>query len=53
MRSLHEKLKSMVEECRALAALFEDREIRSRLLEVAQQLEHWADTTNRNGAERP
>jgi len=48
MQSQYEKLAAMAEECRKLAALFEIRSIRSRLLEIAKHLEQWAEETVRN-----
>ena len=53
MASRYAKLKAMAEECRRLAAMFEADLIQSKLLEIAEHLDQWADETNRDGAEQP
>ena len=50
MPSEHEKLKAMADECRKLAAMLEQAEVRSRLLAIAERLEQWAREAHRNGA---
>ena len=50
MPSEHEKLKAMADECRKLAAMLEQAEVRSRLLAIAERLEQWARESHRNGA---
>jgi hypothetical protein len=52
MPSPYEKLKTMADECRKLAAMLETAAIRSRLLALAEHLEQWARETDRNGAGR-
>lgn len=43
----------MAEECRTLAAMFESDSIQSKLLEIAEHLDQWADEAIRNGAGQP